>query len=414
MTFSDVSIDTGCSNEASRAVFDQSTNLRGGFLCQAPRLTVGDVVSLVQPETYMRTKNTLYRHACRHASYAVLAATARLGGSEGALSEERFWRADGENVLKFGGLRGRAPVPLLPIGIAIVERYREQRCEDREPWLFVTDNGKRCDITQLRNPFYILGKSLGFPGWGLTTRLNEFFDRCFDRESDRAAVVALRGMREAAIDAGVLDDAIAEAAADPVRLRRVLERNHPLAGPAGRYMGERSRKFVAACPQNLPPPRPRIISAAMDSDPIIRALRQEKWPESGQKGFVKHMTRLRDVYFDHVAMLWRAGELMLREVCFLFRCSKRTVHRWRSQRELRAKTEEDHLEEVRLRERVIAAFRRRPAGQKLNEFRSCFTIATGCKRERMWMVSTLLHAGEIPRRRGRPRKRGAGAVRRRN
>jgi hypothetical protein len=351
-----------------------------------------------------RTDRTL---AARHASYAVLAATARIGARAAIGIPLDHWRPD-EALCTIRGI----DFPLLPIAIDIVGDFLELRvrewgaCED---WLFVKKDGSQISEDYLYRKLQNLGKKLGLPGNDLLTRLHDAFDRCFDGEADRAAVVALRGSRDGAIDVEVEDRAIEDAAADTDRLLCVLRRNHPLDGPAGRFTGLRAAKLIKAGPCNLPRARPKDASPALDSHPLCLRILAEEGPARGQPGFTGHVRKMKKKYFEDVDALRTAGILNMRDIAFLFDVPRINVDQWYAAARKRVLTDEERRAETALRAEMVAAYRERPKGLDLKLFAQAFERDRRPGKNWFWYVSVLRLAGEIRNGPGRPRGRGRAA-----
>jgi hypothetical protein len=374
----------------------------------APAFLLGDVLRWLQPETFMLNGNVERKHALRYVTQNAFAATARLAGvyAENLLHEQ--YRPGGREVVIRGAKAGivsgkrRREIPLLPIAMELADEFLEHRPENEDPRFFLKESGLHCPSRELRRPMRQMSTRLGFDH-DLTRRLYQFFDRALDAASDRPAVVALRGFRERTIDRRVRDADIEAALADPDRLRKVLEDHHPLAGPAGRFLGERARKLVVDVPKNLSEIRPQPVkpSPAMKSDPVVAELRA-RGPRKRGRGARSRLKELRQTYFDHVDDLWHDGDLKQREVEDLFDISKRVLFRWRAERVDALRTEADREEEGRRREVLIEDFRCRPNGEILAAFKSRTEPRNS---DWMWLIATIKATGELPRRRGRPRKR---------
>jgi hypothetical protein len=376
-------------------------------LVAPPPFLLADAVRLIQAETYdpFDQKHTK-SGAARMAAYCALAVTIRLGLSDACGILLAQWRPGGRNVVVVGGEER----PLLPIVVDVVESYVPHRPEGCGPWLFVTNWGTRASFSTFNNGFHRLGRHLGVIGGYIDHRLHAFFDRTFDGEADRAAVVALRGTRERAIDRGVPTFEIAAAAQDVERLRAVVEANHPFAGRPGAFKGTRARRLIQAGPRNLPRLRPLFASDAMLRHPLVRALQAETFPDPGQRHCCKHRNRLRRIYYAPIEALRRAKLLKASEVRHLFKIADGTELQWRRNIRLEGRSPEEaaiyKADNEKWRVRLVAAFRARPNGEKPKAFSERFLRETECPRPQIWVIAILRVEGLLPKSRGRPRKTG--------
>ncbi len=378
-----------------------------------PRLSVGDVIFLIQRETW-RAVGVGDLNGAIAAAVAILAATARIG------------REACRNILLEDWKVGRVMVPtrtgertplLLEIAVEVVDRYlaeRERverdlakRSKKAGPWLFINREGNQLPKGAVAKTFGILGRHCRVPGYRLPKRCLEFFDRSLDGEDDdRAAVVALSGWRNRGVDAEVHRQDVDAAAADPDRLRRVLEDNHELAGPAGRFLGTRGMELAAET-RNIFITQdriPRNMSEAMRSDPVCVALGKTVWPDRGKK---KLRQPLKELYFDRLDELRLAGRLRLGEIAYLFSCSPGTVEHWIKARRLAAKSPELLAEEARWLEAAPAMYLGRPRGETPTRFHARLVEEYDCKVPRIWLMSVLHHAGVLgPRPRSKAKAGG--------
>ncbi|MET3343433.1 hypothetical protein ABIF52_003814 [Bradyrhizobium japonicum] len=378
-----------------------------------PRLSVGDVIFLIQRETW-RAVGVGDLNGAIAAAVAVLAATARIGreACRNILLED--WKAGRVVVATRTG--ERTPV-LLEIAVEVVDRYlaeRERveralakRSKKAGRWLFINREGNQLPKDAVAKTFGILGRHCRVPGYRLPKRCLQFFDRSLDGEDDdRAAVVALAGWRDRGVDAEVHRHDVAEAAADPDRLRQVLEDNHELAGPAGRFLGTRGMELAAET-RNIFITQdriPRNMSEAMRSEPACVALGKIVWPDRGKK---KLRLQLKELYFDRLDELRLAGRLRLGEIAYLFSCSPRAVEHWIKARRLAAKSPELLAEEASWLEAAPAMYLERPRGETPTRFHARLVDEHDCTVPRIWLMSVLHHAGVLgPRPRSKAKAGG--------
>ena len=329
-----------------------------------PMPALGDVIFLIQRKTYEEV-GIGRLNAAMAAAVAVLAATARIGPQMCRHILLRDWL---EGRVTVSTRTGRRTPILLPIALEVVERYIDERPENAGPWLFVTKNGNQPQLNEIQRVFGVLGRHCGFPGTRLVSRCMRFFDRSFDDEDDdRAAVAALSGFRNRAVDVELQREDVEEAARDPDRLRAVLEDNHELEGPAGRFLGKPGMELAAATRTFfISQDRvPAILSPAMHTDPVCKKLAGIAWPARGKK---RLRNELRKLHFDHLDEMRRAGRIRLGEMAFLFSCAAGTVDGWIKRKRRAAMDPAARAAEARWIERAPALYLARPRGEKPAQF----------------------------------------------
>ncbi|WP_296739060.1 hypothetical protein [Mesorhizobium sp.] len=363
-----------------------------------PRLTVGDIIFLLQPETWAAI-GAGKRVGAMAAALVVLAATARIGTKRARDILLADWNAG--NVVVSAPTGPRTAI-LLEIAIAVVQRYIELRPKNAGPWLFVSDEGRKLYHGSIKAPFAALGRRCGIPGTTIPTRCLEFFHRSFDGEDDdRAAVVALCGQRDRAVDLEVHREHVEDAARDHDRLRAVLKDNHALEGPAGRFLRAPGMTLAAATQRlRISQDRPATAaSPAMSTDPVCIALSQVAWPE-----FRKTELRmeLKQLHFDRIYDLRRAGLIRRSEAAYLFSCATTTMANWERDRKMTEKTPERRAEEAYWTEKAPTMFATRRRGQTPAQFHDLLVNEHRCTLPMVQMFAILhragvLHGGPRPR-----------------
>lgn len=363
-----------------------------------PRLTVGDIIFLLQLETWAAI-GACERIGAMAAALVVLAATARIGTKRARDILLSDWISG--TVVLTAPLGSRTAI-LLEIATEVVRRYIELRPENAGPWLFVSGSGRKLSHGSIKSVFTALGRRCGIPGTRLPTRCLEFFHRSFDGEGeDRAAVVALCGQRELAIDIEVHRAHVDQAAGDHDRLRAVLEDNHELAGPSGRFLGKRGMTLAAETQRlRISQDRPATAaSPAMSTDPVCIALAQVSWPQFRK---TKLRMELKGLYFGHIYDLYRAGLIRLSEAAFLFSCAPTTMSNWMRDRRAADKTSKRRAEEAHWSEKAPAMFAARRRGQTPKQFYDLLVNEHRCTLPMVQMFGILHRAGVFH---GGPRRR---------
>jgi hypothetical protein len=211
-----------------------------------PRLTPGDVLMLIDPDTWLNGKKVVAYRALLYAAWAALIALARIRPYKAIDFLLADYRADRLATVNQNG--HSYPVVLLPLAVAAIDAYLEER--DRlgigGDHLFVDEKGRAFDELDVCTQFNRLAARYGHHGGEIAERLVEFFDEQLEGERrDDAAVIALRRGENRARDGRRSTSSIRAAAADPKRLRKVLERNHEFAGEAGGLCGGHGKTKAA-------------------------------------------------------------------------------------------------------------------------------------------------------------------------
>lgn len=359
-------------------------------------MTTGDVVFFLQRETWA---GIVGRHfGAMGASIVVLAATARIGpvAARNILLDD--WETGQISVPTRTGQR--TPI-LLPIAREIVRRYLPLRPENAGPWLFVNGEGNQLFHTDVDRVFEALGRQCGIPGTVLPRRCLQYFDRCFDNEDDdRAAVVALSGWRNRAVDSEVTKQEVADAAADEDRLRGVLDDNHPFAGAAAQFLGAEGTALAAETQAIFRSQDrvPKVFSPVVLIDPVCIALHRTAWPRLGKKTL---RLELKAAYFDHIAELRKAGLIRIQDIAYLFSCAARTVESWIQKS--KARTEADLEEERRWIAEAPQMYLERRRGEKPAQFHKRLTADHDCNLSFIRLMNILTIADVLkPRKRSQP------------
>ena len=366
-----------------------------------PRLTVGDVIFLLQPEAWAAV-GLGKRSGALGAAIVALAATMRIGTSAARDILLEDWNAG--NVMVPTRTGQRAAIPL-PVTIEVVQRYIKERPANAGPWLFVSATGGQLNHTSITHVFSSLGARCRIPGTRIPTRCQQFFDRSFDGEDeDRAAVAALCGWLDRAVDTHVARADVDWAAGDPDRLRAVLEDNHELVGAAGCFLGARGMELAAETRMIFPTQDriPKRMSPAMLTDPVCILLAAISWPAKGKVTLRRNFKRL---HFDHLDDLRRAGRIRTREIAYLFSCGIGTVESWQRIRRAAEKTPERLAEEAHWIEAAPALYLKRPRGQTPKQFHARLVSDYGCTVPLVWLANMLRLAGAL-----RPRSRKTTAA----
>jgi hypothetical protein len=381
-------------------------------------ILAGDVLCWIRPETYAegawgtRAKQSAFRHS----SFVALAAFARVGMSAAVRMRVRHWMPGGEEIVIIHDPLPR-PVPVLPLLRHTIEAYLAVRpdAKDGEDWLFVNRFGNPCTVASFLRQMSVMGNLLGVRSDVMAKSFMVFFDRCFEKESDRTSVIALRGRASEVFDDPVRADKVCSIG----RLREVLRRNHPLAGPIEAYQGIRGRRLLAKLPHNLPrpPSKARLKPGpAMATDPVVLSLLKLPRPDNTAEREALSQT-LRERHFVHLDDLRKIGELRLREMAYLLQTTVARANTWRLRRQAHPDLPQRDMHTGRRykkidtfwKSKLVSEFRKRPAGETNWAF---------CQRMKLdgfpHAVNTafkfLRRVGEIRRLRGRPRRRRRAAA----
>jgi hypothetical protein len=377
-----------------------------------PFVGLGDVLRLVDSESWMESgRRTLY-NALIFAAFAALAACARVRPRTAVaflLSDYEAGRLTAQNI----GHRF-FPVILLPVAVEAIERYLEERRKlgIGGVHLFVDRRGDPIDYGSIYGAFSILAKRCGHPGGKILERLIEFHDLQLAEEGKRrkpdlAACVALRRGRRGHLDDDHAQADIDAAAADRARLATVLERSHVLAGPAGRWIGGHGRtKARETARLFLAPTRVLKLSPATRMDPACTRLLGLDW----SKGKIKQRKKIVDEDLPHLVALLNRDLINRSDLRVLLNCSLEMVYRYVRRYRRSLETPEQRLAreeaEAGLRDTTITAYVNRPEGETLKEFHRRF-VDEHPRLKLGWglMLSTLQGARVMPAQIARKGKR---------
>lgn len=332
---------------------------------KTPTPTFGDVVAMLQPQTWAWHGRSMLLMCVQAALFVALAACARIGHADAG----RLMLAEaltGKLVLHTARGRKR-PVHLLPVVMELIERCRALRPVGAGPWLFVTSKGKKLHPQCFNRLLRSLGRRHGFRGIGLPMRLFEFFDSFFEQEDERAAVAVLRRRHSRARERELSQAAIEAAALDDKLLLHVLEARHPLEGPAGRWLGARG---VAAAKETMclftSARGDRVgASPALRSDPVCIMLAELAWKRDGQNG---RRNALADRHFAHTEALRLAGRLSTADQRLLFHASLRWVRYRQAAAVIAGADAAAQAEMVRWTAALPVLFLARPRGETVGAF----------------------------------------------
>lgn len=209
---------------------------------RTPRFTRGDVLALMEPDTWISGRRRPPFYRTMWAAFAALAACARVTPCLAtSFTLDRYEARELRAVTRYGH---RYPILLLPVAVAAIERYLVLRRRLGGNTLFVSEDGSRLSRAAPQGAFRQLATQYGLHGGEILERLYEFHDRCFVDESDRAAVFALRRACPRLEEGTSMPD-IVGARSDLRRLEKVLNRRHRLAGKPGRWLGGHGKAKIA-------------------------------------------------------------------------------------------------------------------------------------------------------------------------
>lgn len=378
----------------------------------APPLLSGDVLRWIRSEAYVGWGTRCEESPLRHAAFFALGAFARVGAIGAVRMRLSHWMPGGDGIVVVHDPHPR-PVPIVPLLRETVQAYLDTRpdADDGEDWMFVNRFGRHCTTSSFTIQMRTMGNFLGIRGEEMSKAIKGFFDRCFDGERDRAAVNALRGRGSPLFDSPFRLKAVT----DIERLRKVLVRNHPLAGPIEAYQGVRGRRLLEKLPSNLPaaPQAARLKpGAAMATDAVVLSLLKLPRPDDPAEREALSQ-RLRERHFVHLDDLRKAGLLRLREVAFLLQATTARANTWRLRRLARPDLPQRSLQAERRwktidadwKRRLIAEFRLPRAGESNWAFCERMSAEHGFPHPPVSAFRFLRREGEIRRPRGRPRHR---------
>lgn len=350
-----------------------------------PRLTTGDVIFMLQPSSWA-FEGTRPLPCLRNAALVALSTTMRmpLTAALDILLED--WLAG--RVTRQTRLGVVSPV-VLDVARVAVQRYIRERPANSCPYLFVTERGTQAGRVNVERSFNAFGHQCSFSDQMLQTRLLEFFDDAFLGEIDRPAVAALAGKRVAPDCAPRPASAlIAEAAADPGRLREVLERSHPLTGPAGRFLGPRGMRLaeddrtVFRSTVTMP-----HFSPVVFTDPDCIALYNETWEtKTGQRG---KRIRLRRRHFPRLDDLRIAGKIDRKQIAFLFNIKRGAIITWERARRNALRPADKTAYEAEWAEKARKLWDARPGREKFRAFFERIVMESDFPLSHRWLLPVI-------------------------
>lgn len=321
-----------------------------------PFVGLGDVLSIIDFETWAPSGLRSRFRGLLYAVFAALAACARIRPPNAT----HFLLADYEadRLRAPNPDRRFYPVILLPVAVAAIEAYLAHRRElgIGGIHLLVDEDGKKLKYRAIYDAFFDFSQRRGHVGGKVIERLIEFHDLQLEKETrDAAACVALRRGRRGNLDKGHAQADIDAAAADRARLARVLARNHALAGAAGRSIGGHGRaKAREQAKMYMPTTRVYRLSPAVWTDPTCARLLTLDW----MKGKEAQRKDIVDRDLPHLVGLLDDRLITRTDLRHLINCS---AHRASSiLRRYRLSVEAP--DERRARERAAAAWREKAVG----------------------------------------------------
>ncbi|MCS3928986.1 hypothetical protein M2175_004017 [Bradyrhizobium elkanii] len=358
-----------------------------------PRLHPGDVVALLQPESFQFSTPSLHDRLLDTA-LAALAASAGVKYNDALSIKLEQWQS---RAFELWACYGSRSLVLPPVAVATVERFLKLRPAAAAPHLFVRADGRPESDEHVAKRFARYAARCGYDGRNLPARLLEFFEDRFVGEQDRAAVAALAGRRVSPDCKHILSlEPILEALADRERLWRVLERNHlHLSGSADRLLGAAGRRLAAdtrtirgpvAKPPRVGGRYPWPPSLAMQTDPVVleiaAALRLD--------GSLTERRRLRDLHLPHLDALRRDGQLRTGEIASLFDVDDTTVRLWTT----KLMTPEERAALADWTKRLPKLYATRPHKETMSAFVERMA-RRGCRLHRLAIASLLYHGGAL-------------------
>jgi len=333
---------------------------------RTPRFTRGDVLATMDPDTWINFDRRSSYNRAMWAAFAALAACARINPYRAVTLTVAQYDA---GAMRVRSNRHSYPVLLIPVALAALERYLKLRRPLGGTFLFISENGNPLRSQSASAAFRRLAPQYGLHGGGILGGLFAFYDRCFVKESDRAAIIALRGGR-AEIDRDVPRAEIVAAKDDLDRLWKVLKRRHQLAGEAGRWIGGHGKAKVAREMRLFKPIRSRTpITDFMRKDPVCALLLRQDW--TGPK-LTRQRAPLIGEHFAYLSDLRDRGLLKTRQIAYLLNLSSDQVHRLARTRRRAVETTEEREKRERLErdwdERILLLYSERVEGETPRAF----------------------------------------------
>ena len=304
-----------------------------------PRLITGDVVHLLQPESY-EYATPLMR--LRQPAIVALAATAGIHPEHvGDILRKAWLDRSFEVPTRTGSCR---PI-LLPVALEAVDRFLEDAdklCRrlfgTESDYVFVSETGRKLHSQPIWAGFQKTAAHCGYQS-RLLRRLVEFYDDSFVGESDRAAVAALAGRRVAPDSPRNLPQPfIDKASKDRDRLRDVAERNlKEFTGPPGRLLGAHGRELAKATTTLIVARRrPREPSLAVTTDPTCLQVAAEM----AQTSTRLERARVARTHMPRLLAMQEQKLIRRDEIADLLEVKVRTVKCWTGDLRLKTKNEE--------------------------------------------------------------------------
>lgn len=336
-----------------------------------PGLTVGDVLMLIDPDTWLNGKKTVLYRALLYAAFAALLACARVRPYRAVGFLLADYRAD---RLATTNQHGHTyPVVLLRLAAAAIDAYLEERTRLKigGAHLFVDEKGKPLKAVLVAAAFDRLASKFHHYGGKITERLIEFFDGELDDErSDALAVIALRRGQKRARDGQPPTKDVLAAAADRKRLRKILERNHAFAGDAGGFRGGHGKTKAAKTARLFIYRKSGYrMNPFLRKDPVCARLLTYDWLE----GNAERRARIVRDDLPHLLLLIEKKKIRPPDISYLLCISQQaTTHMLRKRRRARetAEEREKRIETVRhWDERSVALYdARRDRGETPKAF----------------------------------------------
>lgn len=360
--------------------------------CPVP--LAADVAALIMPEAYPSP-----RAGTMIAGLLAAAACARVGLLHASqIRIGQHWSRERPARLLVPDRRVPRPAHLLPI-VQLAFRRICEACDRKEGDLLFADGEPTGRNETLHYICTGIGKRMGINTRSIILRMHDFYDTAIPVGTSDEMIFALSGPK---LGRPTLDAPRYEVPLP--KLRSFLDTNHPLAGAASNYTGEKGREWISSQPRNLPEPRShrwKEVSPAFHNDPVVLLLRAVKWPKS-EKKWKKFRLGLRNAHFPHIHSLLTDKKLRPREVVELFRSNKHMIGGWRSVRVVTDPIERPRREWKRI---LVAAYADRRPDETTNALWRRIVMAERCPVNSATVRAWWIKAGLLKRRRGRPRKK---------
>jgi hypothetical protein len=330
-----------------------------------PRLTFGDVLMLIDPDTWLKEGKTLAFRALLYAALAALIACARVKLYQAVDFRLADYRADRLATLNQNGRS--YPVVLLPLVIAAIDAYLKQRKRlgIGGDFLFVNEKGGQLGQHMLHRRFATLAAQYGHHGGQVPERLVGFFDEQMEGECRyHLSVIALRRGQNRARDGSPKTRDVLAAAADHKRLRKVLADNHELAGEAGGLRGghgkTKARKTARLFLHRTFGYR---MTPFLRKDSVCARLLTYDWLE----GNVKRRKKIIREDLPHLERLLAEKKIRPDDIAYLLcmqnEATQNLLWRRRVARETPEEREKRQETVRRWHERMVEMYRARPPGE---------------------------------------------------